>query len=229
MAKLFLKTITFGELFMVILDLRNKVLAHFFLFILGSGVSVADEIYLSPVSPSVSVGSQVSLDIWYNFTNQALGGAFDIWFGDYSNPGSPVNTFTNGSGLSFVSYTPNAAFGAADPYFFTVGPTLQADHLDQISIGGISGLPTNGPEIIGTLVFAAGSVGNYYLTPMDNPYAGGFIDTSLIGNYLPTTYTGAVIQVTSAAAVPVPGAAYLFATGFSAWCVARRRKQSVAL
>jgi hypothetical protein len=201
-------------------SVKVKVLASVIMCSVGSGAVYANDISLSPATPSVSMGTDVSLNLVYNFSDVALGGGLDVWYGNYStNPAT--NTFTNGSGLSFASFTYNAALLALDPGL-SVTPTSTTDHLDGISFGNIDGLPTSGPVTIGTLVFHTNHVGNYYLTLNDNKNAGGFID--LTGSPLNYTYTGAVVQVTSA--VPELDSVFLLISGMGAVLVRTRQLQA---
>ncbi|WP_347989860.1 hypothetical protein [Methylomonas sp. AM2-LC] len=202
---------------------KAKLLATIMLCSLGSGVAYANDISLSPATPSVSVGTDVSFNLIYNFSDVSLGGGLNVWYGDYSSA-VPTHTFTNGNGLSFASFTYNPTLPANDTNFFSFAPTSTSDHLDGIAFGSLDGLPTSGSVTIGTLVFHTNHVGNYYLTLNDNANAGGFVDTGNPAQQLLYTYTGAVVQVTSA--VPELDSVYLLISGMGALLVRARRMQA---
>jgi hypothetical protein len=203
--------------------------------------ALANSIFLTPSTTSVKAGSDVLFDVMYNFTDIAIGGGFDVWFGNYTNPNNPTNTFTNGHGLSFVSYTPNSALlSATDPNavfdgpIFSTNSALHSDHLENIYFSLLSGLPTNGPQKIGTLDFKTTADGTFFLTLLDNPTISSpsptaFIDLS--GAPLSYAYTGAAVTVTGVVPpIPAPlpvGALAIGVIGMSFCSILIARRQVV--
>jgi hypothetical protein len=158
--------------------------------------SISPSVSLSAVNPTVTAGSQATFELFMDFSSDpTLGGGVDVVFGN----------FTNGTRLSFVSYTP-AALG--DPDLINV-PTVSStgDRLEGITFGDVTnGL--SGPALVGTLVFNALVAGNYSLSLVDSGLAGGF--SSISGAPQAPVYTPASLTVT---AVPVPAAIWLMLSG----------------
>lgn len=153
----------------------------------------AASITLNPSAASVGVGGTVDVTFTMNFTGQAtLGGGFDLLY--------------NAAVLSLDTWSYEEI---GDPDF--LGPaTPGVGSITAIAFGDFAGL--TGPAWFGTASFSAIGAGTANFAMSDNVGpAGPFID---LVTYAPITvsYVTSGFEVT---AVPVPAAAWLFASAFT--------------
>lgn len=170
----------------------------------------AASISLNPHSTTVNVGSNFSVDLVMDFSDEAtLGGGIDINY--------------NGSMTDFVSFTYDSTFlTMTDPSFTCPGagactPIDQPNSVSNIAFGNFMGI--GGLFTIGTLEFTALDAGDIFLSTAETTGAGGlFVSASTFGAM------DVVFNGTSVTAVPLPAAAWLFLTGLGVFGFASNRK-----
>ncbi len=183
-----------------------------------SATASANFITLSPSGQIVGSGTQVSLDLYMDFVDTTVGGAFDVFY--------------DAGLLSFVSFEFDAGFLAsvADPAFSAFpdncidggsagGGCADGDaELNGIGFGNFDGITGN--HLIGTLTFDALQNGLAVLTMATNdaPWE-GFISAS-DASELVVLYTPAKVRI-----IPVPAAAWLLGSALLMIAGLRRRRR----
>ncbi len=159
----------------------------------------AVSISLTPTSPSVRVGENVSLDVMYDTEGDStVGGSFSV---NFDNSAFDFDSF------SFDSALPD------DP-FFRVSPSAVNNNSFNLGFGNFPGIENSGR--VGTLLFQSRQEGNFDFT-LAAPLVGH--DSFNEG----VSYIDARVQV---APVPLPAAAWLLLSGISGLGLVSRRKPS---
>lgn len=175
--------------------LISKIVSHWVGAFLVISVSFAQAatISLSPTSQNVTQGSQVSL-------------LLNMDFSDDPTSGGGVDIFYDSSRLSFVSFVFSSGLG--DDVSFRRQPDLQLNELNGLTFGNFAGL--SGPSTVGTLTFNALGTGTTFLTMADNNAPAGPFFSAATFNQQTVTYQGASVNI---AAVPLPAAVWLMVSG----------------
>lgn len=214
--------------------MKNGILARItlvtgLLFGLAANVN-ANSITAVPASPSINVGSQVSVDLNMVFTDTTVGGAFDLFY-------DPAVL-----GLVSFTYDPTFTTTVSDPMFspapddcFTSGGAMGGcmvgdGELNAIAMASFMGI--TGSHTIGTVVFEALSAGASALAMLDNDAGlGGFLDFSTF-NPMNVAFVGDSItvmpqaQAQAPAAVPLPASGWLMMLGLAGVMARRQRKSA---
>ena len=165
----------------------------------------AATISLNPLSQSVTLGEQVSLQLTMDFSSDpTLGGGINVIYD---------------SRLSYVSFVFNAALGD-DPAFRRLPDDLGGE-LNGLAFGHFSGL--SGPSAVGVLTFDTIAPGAATLNMTDNiTPAGGFYSAVTFGPQA-VSYLGASLSVS---AVPLPAAVWLMLSGLGSigFVVGKKRR-----
>lgn len=182
------------------------VLAALVLTAIGT-TATANVISLAPAGQSATIGDTVSFDVNIDFINTTVGGAFDVFYDD--------------SILSFSSFEFDLGFlgPVADPAFTFLPDDSVSGVLNGIAFGSFDGI--SGQHLIGTLTFETIDAGVAVLG-MDTNVApwGGFFSAD-DASELVVVYGPGKVHV-----VPIPAAAWLFASGLGLLAGVARRKRA---
>ncbi|MFK5950981.1 MAG: VPLPA-CTERM sorting domain-containing protein [Methylococcales bacterium] len=176
---------------------------------LGLSSAFASTISLLPDSTNATYppSSTVILDLQMDFSDDpTLGGGVDIFY--------------NGSLLNFVSFEINPALGS-DPSF-TRAPDDLGNVLEGLVFGNFNGL--SGPESVGTLTFTTLGTGiaDFTIAETTDPLKGGGFFSAVTLTAQNPTFIGTSVNIS---AIPLPAAAWLFASGLLGLAgFSRRRK-----
>ena len=164
------------------------------------GVS-SGSVSLVPAAQNVAVGDSVIFDLSIDFTNEpTLGGAIDIAF--------DFNIF------NFVSFDFAPGFDSG-PY--SRSPDLGMGELSGLAFGNVDIFNGLTSALIGTLTFDAIANGASSLSITESFVGGGFYSIDSLAQE-------PVFNIAEVTVVPVPAAAWLFATGLLGLVGFSRRK-----
>jgi len=171
-----------------------------------SAAASAVSISLSPLTSSVPLGNQVSLQLNMDFSaDPTLGGGVDI-------------TFDN-SLLSFASFTFDPTLG--DDPSLQRQPDVTPGLLTGLGFGNFNGL--SGPSVVGTLIFNTLAPGIAQLSLADNASPVGPFYSAHTSNQQTIDYTGASASISP---VPLPGAVWLLMSGAGLFISVQRKQNS---
>lgn len=170
-----------------------------------SAAASAVSISLSPLTSSVPLGNQVSLQLNMDFSaDPTLGGGVDITFDNIL--------------LSFASFTFNSTLG--DDPSLQRQPDVTPGLLTGLGFGNFNGL--SGPSVVGTLIFNTQAPGIALLSLADNGSPVGPFYSANTSNPQTVNYTGASVTISP---VPLPGALWLMGSGAGLMCAFGRKRK----
>ncbi len=161
-------------------------------------------ISLSPLSQNITVGEQISLDVFYDTEGEeTVGGAFSINF--------------NNDAFNFVSVTFDSTL--PDDPFFRASPDQVNSNTFNLGFGNFNYI--NGAGRAATLLFQSVQEGSFAFTP-EAPLPG----SDPFQGVTNIRYDGAQVNVTPAP-VPLPATAWLLMSGISGLGLFARRKRVI--
>jgi len=170
-----------------------------------SSAANALSVFLQPQDQSANLGDAVSVDLWWDFTNDAtLGGGTNIAW-------DPAIL-----SLASVVFSSNPAF---DPFFTRPGD-VSPGLINGLATGSFNGLAGTGPLYIATITFNTLAEGSTVidLGPNVSP-AGPFVSAITFAPQNVDFIDGSV----SVSAIPLPAAAWLMIGGLGALLGFRRK------
>jgi hypothetical protein len=171
----------------------------------------AVSVYLTPESQNVTLGDQVAVQLWWDFTGDAtLGGGTDFAW--------------DSSGLSLASivFDDNPDF---DPSFTRCDNEVcwGDGFIDGLATGNFDGLADPGPILIATITFDTLAAGAFLMDiSEDDNIAGPFVSARTFNTYPDLQFGDATINVSSGV-VPVPAAIWLMIGGLGTLLGYRRK------
>ncbi len=174
----------------------------------------AASISLNPLSSSVQVGSDFSVELNMDFSDEAtLGGGVDVIY--------------DGLLADFVGFTFDSNFlSVTDPSFTcprapACSPIDQVNSVSNIAFGNFLGL--SGPYTVGTLVFTAVNAGNISLLIAETIGSSGPFVSAVTFSPMRVNYTGTTVV----SAVPLPASIWLFFSGLALLGYNRKRRKNI--
>lgn len=197
--------------------MNKKILTHLGALVLASGLQTAQAAILTIDLPgdnlpfTTTQGATFDANIFIADVNDFAGFEFNITF--------------NSTKLQALSLTSGSIFGADDTYSLPSSINPDFVHFGE-AISGESLLPSginiaaNAPTLLGTIRFKALSTGERSLIDITSPVLSDFIGDSIGGSK-----QGAFVTINAAppAAVPVPAAFWLMASGILGFIGIRRK------